>query len=81
MRETGEKGGEGKGATQKTLKSIYCGLFPGSTTAGCLPSRLAEIVISLMYILSSTRPNILLPDRSRFGLTRPLKRQLCQMFK
>ena len=30
----GRKRSEGMGATQKTLKVIYCGLFTGSITAG-----------------------------------------------
>ena len=47
----------------KTFKVIYCGLFPRSITASCLIYRLTEIVIDLMYVLS-TRPNILLRDCS-----------------
>ena len=30
-----KKRDEGMGAIQKTLKSIYCGLIPESTTGGC----------------------------------------------
>ena len=45
------KTSEGMGATQITLESIYCGVFPGSITAGCLTSRLTEIVIDQMYVL------------------------------
>ena len=33
---------EGMGASQRSLQAIYCGLFPGSITASCLPSRLIE---------------------------------------
>ena len=68
------------GATHITLESIYCGLFYGPITAGCLTFRLTRIVISLMYVLS-TRSNILLRYCSQFALTRSLKRQVCQMIK
>ena len=50
---------EGMKATQNTLKLIYCGLFPRSITADCLIPELTEIVIDLMYVLS-TRLNLLL---------------------
>ena len=69
---------EGMGATQITFESIYCGLLPRSITAGCLTFQLTEIAIGLMYLLS-TRPSILLRDCSQLALTRPLKRQGCQM--
>ena len=54
---------EGIKATQIAIESIYCGLFPGSITADCLTSRQTEIVIDLMYVLS-TRPNILFKEKS-----------------
>ena len=67
------------GATQKTLKSIYCGLFPGLIiTSGCLTFRLTDILIGLMYVLN-TATNILFRGCSQFALNRPLKRQVCQM--
>ena len=62
-------------ATQITLESIYCGLFPGPITAGCLSSRLTKKVVGLMYVLS-TRSNILLRDCSQFAITRLLKWQV-----
>ena len=67
---------EGQRETRITLELIYCGLFPGSVTAGCLTSRLTEIVIGLMNVLS-TRLNILLKDYSQLALTRSLKSQVC----
>ena len=68
------------GAIQVTLESIYCGLFPGSITTGCFTSRSIEVVIGLMYVLS-TRPNIMLRDCSQLALTRALKRQVYQMIE
>ena len=64
---------EGMGATQKNSRVIYRGLFPRSTPADCLTSKLTNIVIDLVYVLS-IRPNILLRDCSQLALTRPLKR-------
>ena len=59
----GVKRSEDMGATQNTLRLIYCGLFHGSITEGCLTSKLTEIMIDIMYVLS-TKPNILLRDCS-----------------
>ena len=52
--------------------------IPGLITVGCLTFRLTEILIGLMYVLN-TATNILFRDCSQFALTRPLKRQVCQM--
>ena len=71
------KGVRVPGQPKRTLKSIYCGLFPGSTAVGCLISRqLTEIGIDLIYVLS-TRLNTPLQDCSRLALliTKPLERQ------
>ena len=54
---------EKRSGGKKALRVIYCGLFLGSITTACLISRLTEMLIDLMYILS-TRRNILLRDYS-----------------
>ena len=74
------KGSEDTRITQKTLEPIFCGIFSGSTTASCLTSRLTGRVIGLVYV-ASNQPNLLLRDCSHLALTRPLKRQVCQMFE
>ena len=59
----GKKWREKVGGNPKTFKVVYCGLFSGSITSGCLVYPLTEIMIDLMYVLS-TRPKILLRDCS-----------------
>ena len=70
-------GGNPKDPQDNLLRAIsrvnHCGLFN---------SRLTEIMIGLMYVLS-TRPNVLLRDCSLLAPTtrRPFKRQVCEMIE
>ena len=64
-----QKGVRVRGQLKRTLKLICCALFPGSATADYLTSGLTEIVIGpMIYVLLSTRSNILLLDCSQMAL-------------